>query len=513
MKRFNRRCAAVCATAWLALSPSAPAQNLTADSVRGTETPTIIQHIDQADIDAGRLTFQQLFTAGERLFTVRFNILDGQGRPGSTGNNIPDARVPGERGRFSPTPAFHRVAAPLANSCVGCHNQPVVGGSGDSASNVHEAAPAADPIVESFESRFGNERNTPGVQGAGPIELLAREMTADLQDIRRRAGMQARATGRNVTLSLDTKGVNFGVITVTPDGGVGARGVQGVDADLVIKPFSQKGLFTSLRDFQLNAFNALMGIQPMERFGALVTGSDDFDRDGIRDEMTVGDVTATTIFQAALATPGRVLPVDSARLLLVQAGERLFAQIGCNVCHVPALRLNSPVFSEPGPFNPPASLRPSDVPRTFNIDLTRDGVFPRLVREPNGQILVRAFTDLKRHVIGDAQTPWLLNERVVQGGVPTDQFLTRKLWDVGSSDSYGHRGDLTTITEAILVHGGEGRRSRELFTALPVGQRAAIVEFLRSLQVLPEGATSSTITTTQAETLRRRSPGVTAPTR
>ena len=32
---------------------------------------------------------------------------------------------------------------------------------------------------------------------------------------------------------------------------------------------------------------------------------------------------------------------------------------------------------------------------------------------------------------------------------PTEEFLTRKLWDVGSSDPYGHRGDLTTMTEAI----------------------------------------------------------------
>jgi HD-like signal output (HDOD) protein len=75
----------------------------------------------------------------------------------------------------------------------------------------------------------------------------------------------------------------------------------------------------------------------------------------------------------------------------------------------------------------------------------------------------------------------------VQNGVPNDHFLTRKLRHVGNSAPYGHRGDLTTITEAIVAHGGEGRASRDAFNALPQNQQAAIVEFLKTLQVLPEG--------------------------
>ncbi|MGH8612177.1 MAG: di-heme oxidoredictase family protein [Gammaproteobacteria bacterium] len=41
---------------------------------------------------------------------------------------------------------------------------------------------------------------------------------------------------------------------------------------------------------------------------------------------------------------------------------------------------------------------------------------------------------------------------------------------------YGHRGDLTTITEAILVHGGEARDSRDRFAALPTADQATVVE-------------------------------------
>ena len=53
---------------------------------------------------------------------------------------------------------------------------------------------------------------------------------------------------------------------------------------------------------------------------------------------------------------------------------------------------------------------------------------------------------------------------------------------------YGHRGDLTTITEAILHHAGEARPTRERFEALSKDQQAEIVEFLRQLQILPNGS-------------------------
>jgi len=46
---------------------------------------------------------------------------------------------------------------------------------------------------------------------------------------------------------------------------------------------------------------------------------------------------------------------------------------------------------------------------------------------------------------------------------------------------------LTTITEAILAHGGEARASREAFMALSPEEQGHIVQFLKTLQVLPPG--------------------------
>jgi hypothetical protein len=319
-------------------------------------------------------------------------------------------------------------------------------------------------------------------------------MTADLLAIRDQLIMGAKSSGVAATRSLDTKGVNFGRLTARPDGSVDTSGVQGVDPDLIIKPFHQKGVVNSVRVFTVNAFNHHHGMEAVERFGfgqknsqGDVITTHDFDGDGVPDELSVGDITAATIFQVAMNIPGRVIPDDPVRRAAAARGETQFAAIGCTDCHKPALALNTRLFSEPNPFNPPGNLRVQDSQHPYTFDLTRDIPKPRLERTNTGAI-VRAYTDLKRHVICDDQDTFFRNERIVQNGVPIDQFITRKLWDVGNTAPYGHRGDLTTITEAILHHAGEGRMQRERFAALSKDQQNEIVEFLKQLQVLPNGS-------------------------
>jgi len=289
--------------------------------------------------------------------------------------------------------------------------------------------------------------------------------------------------------------VNFGRITAHADGSVDVSKVQGVDADLIIKPFHQKGVVNSVRVFTVNAFNHHHGMEAVERFGigqkdsqGNTIATNDFDEDGVPDELTVGDITAATIFQVAMNIPGRVIADDPIRRAAAERGEARFAQLGCSDCHKPVLVLSSRFFSEPNPFNPPGNLRVGDVQHPVTFDLTNDIPRPRLERNEGGGAIVQAFTDLKRHVICDDGDPFFRNERLVQGGVPIDQFITRKLWDVGNTAPYGHRGDLTTITEAILHHAGEARGQRERFAALTMDQQAEVIEFLKQLQVLPIGS-------------------------
>lgn len=436
--------------------------------------PVVHAHVDQREIDDGELTFPKIFDFGKFLFSAKFNTLDGQGRPATRGDGVP--RVSGS------APRFIRTSGPDANSCAGCHNDPFVGGAGDIVANVFVLAQTLDPVATSVAADVSNERNTIGMNGSGAIEMLAREMTAELFTLRATALHEAKLQGLSVIKPLMAKGTSFGYLVATPAGVVDTKGVVGVNADLIVRPFHQKGVVISLREFTNNAFNHHHGMQSVERFGL-----DDPDGDGVSGELTVGDITAATIWQAALNTPGQVIPNEPAAALAILRGERTFSRIGCASCHVPEMELGSTSFSEPNPNNPAGNLRLQDVTRPFTFDLTQEGPLPRPERTPEGKVIVRAFTDLKRHDLCDAEIQHYCNEQIVQGGVSTRQFLTRRLWDVGNTAPYGHHGDLTTLTEAILAHGGEARAARNAFAALAAGGQDEVIEFLKSMQVLPDG--------------------------
>lgn len=114
---------------------------------------------------------------------------------------------------------------------------------------------------------------------------------------------------------------------------------------------------------------------------------------------------------------------------------------------------------------------------------------------------MRALTDLKRHDLSDDELDHFANEQVPQGSLvgfadpdeftippaprPTREFLTRKLWDAGNTDPYGHRGDLTTLTEAIHFHGGDARAERDAYFDSTAPDQAAVIEYLKTLVVVP----------------------------
>jgi len=445
------------------------------------DTPAFTGHIEQDDIVAGAFRLSELFDIGQALFVAVFNVCDGQGRPASTGTGAP--RVPDQ-------PAFIRTSSPDSNACAGCHAQPRAGGGGDFVANVFVLAQALDPVTFSVGPEDSNERNTLGMFGSGAIEMLAREMSTELLAIQDAAVADAVAGDSPVTSDLIAKGVDFGDITGMPDGSVDVSAVKGIDADLVIKPFHQAGVVTSLRQFTDNAFNHHHGMQATERFGP----DPDADLDGVEDELSVGDITAVTLFQAALGVPGRMLPADPSARAKVNHGEMLFADIGCAGCHTPELILDSRDFVEPSPFNPEGTF--ADTSQSFSFDMTKKGEMPRLEKAKGGGAIVRAYTDLKRHNLCDEETDFdsirfFCNELLDQGRPEEDGhpgaefFITRKLWDVGNSAPYGHRGDLTTIAEAILMHAGQARPSRDAFAGLLIEAQKDIVNFLKTLQVLP----------------------------
>src|SRR5262249_41759919 len=188
---------------------------------------------------------------------------------------------------------------------------------------------------------------TAGFCVSGPIEALALELTRGLQASRIAAVNEAFLSSRNVAVHLVAKGIDFGDITARPDGTIDTAGVRGVSPDLVIRPFHQDGAAVSLRQFTNEGMNQHMGMQSQELFGI----DTDPDGDGVTNELTVGDMTAISLFQAQLGTPGEVVPPDPERRRAVDDGEYLFVAIGCTHCHVPLMTLKSAMFQEPNPFN------------------------------------------------------------------------------------------------------------------------------------------------------------------
>jgi hypothetical protein len=151
------------------------------------------------------------------------------------------------------------------------------------------------------------------------------------------------------------------------------------------------------------------------------------------------------------------------------------------------------MFVEPNPFNPDGNLQPGDAP-DFVLDLTSAELpTPRLVPRA-GVVAVRAYTDLKLHDITAGpddpnRDPIDMNQEAGSEAffAGTGQFLTKKLWGSANEPPFFHHGKFSTLREAILAHAGEAQGVTDAFEALDDYDQGSIIEFLKTLQVLPEG--------------------------
>ena len=415
---------------------------------------------------------------GEQLFKARFTREEGAGRPKAT-----QAIIPTKRKRVSEF-TFSRTAGLDAAACAGCHNEPKLGGAGDFAANVFVSEGFVNADFDSLDPQFSNERNSNHLFGAGLVELLAREMTTELHQLRQQALQQARRTQQAVKVELRTKGVSYGYLTAEPEGVVDLTALQGIDTDLIIRPFSQKGVFVSLRQFTINAMNQHHGMQAIERFGERWTGEADFDEDGIKNEMNAADISALVAWQASLPPPIQQQPADLKWQQAAAKGEQLFHKIQCASCHIPALPLKSLSFTDPGGWDLAGTLRQGEqADAKLSYDFALQTWAKQLKRNEKGEFLIPLFGDLKRHVIADEQVAALGNELLSQRFVERDQFMTSELWGIASTAPYGHRGDQLTLNEIIQAHGGEGRAARDAYLALNDTERSSLIAYLKTLVI------------------------------
>jgi hypothetical protein len=457
---------------------------------------------------------------GEALFHARFNGLDGIGSAVLPNGNIVH--------RFSLMPAG-TLLPPNSQACGDCHAIPFAAAAGPSNTHVFN-----DPDLDG-KPPF-NQRSTTSLFGDGLLQLLAMEITEELQGIREAAAEAARAEpGTTVTRDLEAKGVSYGSIAATADAGgevtYDVVGLEGVDPDLVIRPMNWKGTVPTVRLLAEAAAAFGLGLQAEDFVWRMPGGDDkaDYDGDGVERELSTGDVTAITTYIAALETPrelghlverGWVAAPTADDVGMIERGRTAFAQIGCAECHVPEMPLENTVFEEPtmrGNGNYIDHFLVSrdsdyDPARPLSFDMLADADEPRVDAAEGGGATVALYGDLKRHAMGrwmaepagpspallPMLAPLMHDDNVVL--VAPDTFLTAELWGVGNTGPWLHDGRAGTLREAIELHGeddpvapgqpgrSEAQESRDGFMALDASGQADVLGFLLSLTTFSPGS-------------------------
>ena len=445
-------------------------------------TPNTSQYIIRRDparaIRRGRQLFQRKFTRAQGLGP---RTQDGIGGPIGSSTSIENVGA---------------LGAGLGDSCAICHGNP------------RGSAGFGGDVVTRPDGR-----NSPHLFGLGLQEQLADEITTDLRAIRDQAVADAAASQTNVTRRLVSKRTRYGRITARPDGTVDTSRVEGVDADLRVRPFFAQGGTISIREFIVGAFNDEMGLQSPDPClvtasggglcvtpaGMVLDGSkdtieaprvststEDGDKDGVVNEIDPAVVDFMEFYLLNYFKPGTGRQNEQTRI-----GLRIMEGIGCTQCHQQNMTIESDrrvadvntVFDpQQGHFN-----RLFATAETRFVEVKDEDPLPQLVPEGKSFLVRNIFTDFKRHDLGPNF------HEINYDGTPQMEMMTEPLWGVGSTAPYGHDGRSINLMEVILRHGGEALETRNRFRGLSLGQKNAVIAFLQSLILFPPDSTASTL--------------------
>ncbi|WP_313474791.1 di-heme oxidoreductase family protein [Stutzerimonas kunmingensis] len=214
----------------------------------------------------------------------------------------------------------------------------------------------------------------------------------------------------------------------------------------VIGRFGWKAGQPSLNQQNADAFFNDMGLST-----SLFSGSSCTDRqtecrampDGGEPEVS-DDILAQVLFYTRnLGVPAR-RNVDDPQVL---AGKTLFHRAGCQSCHVP------------------------------QFTTAADAAEPELANQ-----LIRPYTDLLLHDMGEG----LADDRA-EFEANGREWRTPPLWGIGLTQAVSghtqflHDGRARNLLEAILWHGGEAEKARQIVLGYDQNERTALLSFLESL--------------------------------
>jgi len=331
-----------------------------------------------------------------------------------------------------------------AQSCRECHQNVVTGGASQIAEHrtgrldldvffeslggsIIQSRATHQDIVErvAFEDNVSTFRISTNTLGGGFVEAIA---NATLLAIRDRQPEALRGTALEVPVLEAASAVRIG-------------------------RFGWKAQHASLESFSADAYLNEMGITtpllPDENnsSGEYVGYGSRYDRVADPEDDGV-DVVAFANFMRATKAPSRGrITAD------VVAGGRLFARVGCAVCHVPSI-----TTAPAGTVINGGAMR---VPRAL------------------GNKVIHPYSDFLLHDIGTGDgIPFLPTP---QYAGTARQIKTAPLWALRTRNRLMHDGLSSTKEEAIARHGGQAATVTAAFNALTETEKAQLLEFLESL--------------------------------
>jgi CxxC motif-containing protein (DUF1111 family) len=406
------------------------------------------------------------------------------------------------QGRFLDTEVVHGGAnnglGPRFNSnqCSSCHAQPATGGSSPSTgafpflgqnpqiqfANNFNALPSFitpdGPVREArfkfFMNRDGSLSNSPD-GGVHDLFVITGRGDAGACGIKQPEFARHLAQN-NVIFRIPTPLFGTGLMENIPDEAIlsnmnsngrakdelGITGHPNRDGnDGAIARFGWKAQNKSLEIFAGEAYNVEMGVTN-ELFQNERASPDEAQRGGLPancrlnptpedgsnmtaspDSAVPSDVVQFAMFMRLLAPPAPS-STNPGGATSISSGANLFSNIGCALCHTPALP------------TAPSSLTPGLGPGTANL-----------------------FSDLIVHHMGTN-----LADGVSQGAAGPDEFRSAPLWGVGQRIFFLHDGRTSDLLNAIREHASPGSEANGVirnFNHLTPQQQQDLLNFLRSL--------------------------------
>jgi CxxC motif-containing protein (DUF1111 family) len=380
------------------------------------------------------------------------------------------------------------------DSCAGCHIQPAVGGSSPAENPQVKFATKdyATNVLPSFISAYGPVRearfvkNPDGSRDGGVHALFTITGRSDAPGCQlAQPDFETELAAGNVIFRISTPLFGAGLIEQIPDSAILANQAANADAKLAlgiggkanivlagnaitgqpnlngndgtIARFGWKAQNKSLLLFAGEAYNVEMGISnelfQTERDETATcqfatTPNDVSDADAQSPAGALSDVEKFALFMRFLAPPAPS-PDSPGGATSIDRGAKLFARIGCDLCHTPTL-------------------------------MTAKSTVEALSERP-----ANLYSDLLVHNMGSG-----LADGVKQGQAGPNEFRTAPLWGLGQRTFLLHDGRTSDLIEAIQAHrsaptatqrGSEANAVINNFNQLTEPQKQHLLNFLRSL--------------------------------